>query len=145
MRIALFVTCFDDTLFPGTGRAVASLLERLGHTVEFPLEQTCCGQMHFNTGYLSDAVPLVARFARIFRHYDAVVAPSASCAAMVRENLSTPAEEYGDAALRYEVSDLVPRVHELTGFLIDMLQVTDVDGIHGPRTLDLITVTTEEM
>ncbi|MFE2092796.1 heterodisulfide reductase-related iron-sulfur binding cluster [Streptomyces sp. NPDC059460] len=145
MRIALSVTCFNDTLFPGTGRAVVSLLERRGHTVEFPLEQTCCGQMRVNTGYRPDAVPLVARFTRTFQHYDAVVTPSASCAGMVRENYSTPAEEYGDAALRYEVSDLVPRVHELTEFLIDMLQVTDVDGIHGPRALDLIIVTTEEL
>jgi L-lactate dehydrogenase complex protein LldE len=116
MRIALFVTCFNDTLFPGTGRAVVSLLERLDHTVEFPLEQTCCGQMHFNTGYRPDTMPLAARFARIFRRYDAVVTPSASCAGMVRKNYSMPAEEYGDVALRYEVSDLVPRVRELTEF-----------------------------
>ena len=51
MRAALFVTCFNDTLFPGTGRAVVELLERLGVTVEFPEEQTCCGQMHVNSGY----------------------------------------------------------------------------------------------
>ena len=51
MRVALFVTCFNDTLFPATGRAVVELLERLGHEVVFPEAQTCCGQMHGNTGY----------------------------------------------------------------------------------------------
>ena len=51
LRIALFITCFNDTLFPQTGRAAVEVLERLGHEVVFPEEQTCCGQMHFNTGY----------------------------------------------------------------------------------------------
>ena len=54
MRVALFVTCFNDTLFPETGRAVVTVLERLGCQVDFPLEQTCCGQMHFNSGYADD-------------------------------------------------------------------------------------------
>ena len=58
MRIALFVTCFNDTMFPQTGQAVVTLLERLGHTVEFPMGQACCGQMHFNTGYRREAVPM---------------------------------------------------------------------------------------
>jgi L-lactate dehydrogenase complex protein LldE len=66
VRIALFVTCFNDTLFPGTGRAVVALLERLGHTVEFPQEQTCCGQMHGNTGYAEEATALARRFVRVF-------------------------------------------------------------------------------
>lgn len=66
MRIALFLTCFNDTLFPDTGRAVVRLLERLGHEVSFPLEQTCCGQMHANSGYQLEAVPLVRRFVRVF-------------------------------------------------------------------------------
>src|SRR3989440_11491325 len=66
MRIALFITCFNDTLFPRTGRAVVRLLERLGHTVEFPMDQTCCGQMHYNTGYQREAIPLVRRFVPVF-------------------------------------------------------------------------------
>jgi L-lactate dehydrogenase complex protein LldE len=126
MRIALFITCFNDTLYPGTGKAVVEVLERLGHTVDFPQQQTCCGQMHFNTGYRPDAVPLVARFARTFRDYDAVVTPSASCAGMVRENHPVLAEEFGHNGLRREVADLVPRVHEFTEFLTDVLHVTDV-------------------
>src|SRR3990170_3160909 len=84
MRVALFITCFNDLLFPEVGRAVVALLGRLGHEAEFPSGQTCCGQMHFNSGYRDECTPLVRRFADVFAGYDAVVTPSASCAAMVR-------------------------------------------------------------
>ena len=110
MRVALFITCFNDTLFPETGRAVVTLLERLGCEVDFPLEQTCCGQMHVNSGYARDAEGLLGRFARVFGAYEAVVSPSASCVAHVREHIPS-------------VSD---RVFELTEFLIDRLGVVDV-------------------
>ncbi|MCX4750096.1 (Fe-S)-binding protein [Kitasatospora sp. NBC_01287] len=132
MRIALFITCFNDTLFPDTGRAVVSVLERLGHTVEFPQEQTCCGQMHFNTGYRPEAMPMVRSFAETFAEYDAVVTPSASCAGMVREGHPVLAEQYGPSGLRRRVAELVPRVHEFTEFLVDVLGVTEV-GAHFPR------------
>ena len=66
MRVALFVTCFNDTLFPGTGRAVVELLERLGVEVDFPEEQTCCGQMHGNSGYAEHGDALAERFRRVF-------------------------------------------------------------------------------
>jgi L-lactate dehydrogenase complex protein LldE len=75
VRVALFITCFNDTLFPETGRATVEVLERLGHEVEFPLEQTCCGQMHFNTGYQREAIPLVRRFVEVFSPFEAIVAP----------------------------------------------------------------------
>jgi L-lactate dehydrogenase complex protein LldE len=122
MRVALFVTCVNDTLFPDTGRAVVRLLERLGCTVEFPEAQTCCGQMHFNTGYRDDARPLARRFAAAFEGYDAVVVPSGSCAAMVRE--------------WYPTLGVTPPsgVHELTEFLVDVLGVTDV-GAYFPHTV----------
>ncbi|MGW0885746.1 (Fe-S)-binding protein [Streptomyces sp. NPDC002671] len=126
MRIALFITCFNDTMFPDTGKAVVRVLERLGHRVEFPEAQTCCGQMHFNTGYRPDAVPLVSGFARVFGEYDAVVTPSASCAGMVRDNHLVLAEQYGHDRLRREVAELVPRVHEFTEFLTDVLKIEDV-------------------
>src|SRR3954454_1452396 len=86
LRVALFITCFNDTLFPQTGQAVVRILERLGHEVVFPEEQTCCGQMHFNTGYAHEALGLAQRFARVFGDgvADAIVSPSASCTAMVR-------------------------------------------------------------
>jgi L-lactate dehydrogenase complex protein LldE len=110
MKVALFITCFNDTLFPGVGRAVVSLLERLGCEVEFPLEQTCCGQMHVNSGYEHEAGGLLGRFGRVFGGYEAVVSPSASCVAHVRERIPSVAD----------------RVFELTEFLIDRLGVVDV-------------------
>ena len=120
MRVALFITCFNDTLYPETGKAVLRLLQRLGHTVEFPLDQTCCGQMHFNTGYRPEATPLARRFAEVFTGYDAVVSPSASCTGMVRDSheLLTGSRP--------------PQVYELSEFLVDVLGVTDV-GAYFPH------------
>src|SRR3954462_2060778 len=92
MRVALFVTCFNDTLFPGVGRAVVELLERLGCEGEFPLGQTGCGQMHVNSGYEHEAGGLLGRFGRVFGGYEAVVSPSASCVAHVRERIPSVAD-----------------------------------------------------
>ena len=75
LRVALFATCFNDTMWPETPKATVRLLERLGCRVEFPAAQTCCGQMLTNTGYAGEAVPLVRRFVDVFGDYDAVVAP----------------------------------------------------------------------
>src|SRR6202000_841743 len=103
LRVALFITCYNDTLFPETGKAVVRVLERLGHTVEFPAGQTCCGQMHWNTGYEEEALPLVARFVDQFEHAEAIVIPSSSCVAMIREHYPLAAEqiarEEGDSSL----------------------------------------------
>ncbi|MGZ8650436.1 MAG: heterodisulfide reductase-related iron-sulfur binding cluster, partial [Solirubrobacteraceae bacterium] len=71
MRVALFITCVNDTLFPDTGRATVRVLERLGHEVVFPDEQTCCGQLHANSGYRDEAQALAARFEQIFEPFDA--------------------------------------------------------------------------
>ncbi|MBF9127832.1 (Fe-S)-binding protein [Plantactinospora sp. S1510] len=124
MRIALFVTCVNDLVFPGTGRAVVRILERLGHTVEFPLEQSCCGQMHANSGYRAESLPLVRGFVDTFTGYDAVVAPSGSCVAMVRD--SYPRLAGSDPGLAAAVTDLAPRVYELSELLVDVLGVTDL-------------------
>ena len=133
VRVALFITCFNDTLFPETGRATVRLLERLGHEVEFPLEQTCCGQMHFNTGYQREAIPLVRRFVEVFSPYEAVVAPSGSCVGMVRELYPTAAELAGDGWLAEKVEALAPRVFELSEFLVKRLGVTDVGAYYPHR------------
>jgi L-lactate dehydrogenase complex protein LldE len=133
VRVALFITCFNDTLFPETGRATVQLLERLGHEVEFPLEQTCCGQMHFNTGYQREALPLVRRFVEVFSPYEAVVAPSGSCVGMVRELYPTAAELAGDWWLAEKVEALAPRVFELSEFLVKRLGVTDVGAYYPHR------------
>ncbi len=133
MRVALFITCFNDTLFPETGRATVRVLERLGVEVDFPVEQTCCGQMHFNTGYQREAIPLVRRFVRVFEPYDAVVAPSGSCVGMVRELYGRAAELAGDAELARGVEALVPRVFELSEFLVNGLGVTDIGAYYPHR------------
>ena len=119
MRIALFITCFNDALFPATGKATVTLLERLGCEVRFDPGQTCCGQMHWNTGYHREAAALAARFGEVFAGADAVVTPSASCAAMVR-------------AAYPKLGVEPPEVYELTEFLVDVLDVADV-GAYFPH------------
>jgi L-lactate dehydrogenase complex protein LldE len=134
LRVALFITCVNDTLFPDTGRATVQVLERLGHEVVFPLEQTCCGQMHANSGYQLEAMPLVRRFVRVFGDpaYDAVVCPSGSCAAMVHDQYARLAELSGDEELARAVAAVAPKVHELSQFLVDVLGVEDV-GAYFPH------------
>ncbi len=138
MRIALFIACYNDALFPEVGKATVALLRRLGHEVEFPTEQTCCGQMHFNSGYQDACIPLVQRFVDAFAGYDVVVTPSGSCASMVRRYHPLVAElaaESGlDAGLAERVAAVSPRVLELTEFLVDELGVTDV-GARFPHTV----------
>jgi L-lactate dehydrogenase complex protein LldE len=135
VRVALFITCVNDTLFPQTGRATVELLERLGCRVEFPLEQTCCGQMHANSGYPDLAVPLVQRFARAFGDpgYDAIVCPSGSCAAMVHDQYPSLAASSGDPALAGAVEDVAGRVWELSKFLVERLGVEDVGAYYPHR------------
>jgi L-lactate dehydrogenase complex protein LldE len=133
VRVALFITCFNDTLFPETGRATVEVLERLGVEVDFPLDQTCCGQMHFNTGYQREAIPLVRRFVEAFDGYDAVVAPSGSCVSMVRELYPMAADLAGDRRLAESVEQLGPRVFELSEFLVKKLGVTDVGAYYPHR------------
>jgi len=133
MRVSLFITCFNDTLFPGVGIATVQLLERLGHTVEFPEAQTCCGQMHFNTGYQREALPLIRRFVQIFGDAEVVVAPSASCVGMVRDLYARAAEWFDDRQLAADVAALAPRVYELTEFLVYKLGLEDVGAYYPHR------------
>ncbi|MEG9438903.1 (Fe-S)-binding protein [Edaphobacter sp. HDX4] len=133
MQVSLFITCYNDTLFPETGKAVVRVLERLGHTVDFPAGQTCCGQMHWNTGYQTEALPLVGRFVEQFRHAEAVVVPSSSCVAMMRDHYPKMADEIGDRKLMAEVAELLPRVYEFSEFLTKRLGLTDVGAYYPHR------------
>jgi L-lactate dehydrogenase complex protein LldE len=134
MRVALFITCLADTLFPEAGRATVALLERLEVEVVFPEGQTCCGQMHANTGYRRHATVLARRFVDVFSDADAdaIVCPSASCAAMVKDQYPELAQRTGNRELVDAVSRLVPRVHELSQFLVSELGVEDV-GAYFPH------------
>jgi len=137
VRIALFVACYNDALFPEVGQAVVRLLRRLGHDVEFPAEQTCCGQMHFNSGYQDACIPLVGRFADVFAGYDAVVTPSGSCASMVRRYHPVVAAldaARADPTLPERVDAVGPHVYELSELLVDVLGVVDV-GARFPHTV----------
>ncbi|RSS59049.1 (Fe-S)-binding protein [Streptomyces sp. WAC01280] len=134
MRIGLFATCLGDTLFPDAVRATALLLTRLGHELVFPPDQTCCGQMHVNTGYQREPVPLVRNFAEQFgdRSIDAVVMPSGSCAGCVRHQHQTVADRYGDPALRAGVATVKDKTYELSEFLVDIAGTEDV-GAYFPH------------
>jgi L-lactate dehydrogenase complex protein LldE len=133
MRIALFATCLVDTLFPDVGRATVALLERLGHEVEFPLEQTCCGQMHVNTGYQREALPLVRGYVETFEPYEAIVAPSGSCVGSVRHQHAMVARKYGDELLAARADAVAARTFELSELLVDVLGVEDVGATYPHR------------
>jgi L-lactate dehydrogenase complex protein LldE len=134
MRVALFATCLGDTLFPDAVKSTALLLARLGHEVVFPERQTCCGQMHINTGYQPDALPLVENYADTFGDtgIDAVVAPSGSCVGSVRHQHEIVASRYGSASLCGRVDTVKAKTYELSEFLVDVLGVTDV-GAYFPH------------
>ncbi|HYZ18764.1 MAG TPA: (Fe-S)-binding protein [Gaiellaceae bacterium] len=131
MRVTLFVTCLTDTVAPEAGIAVVRILERLGHEVEFPPAQTCCGQMHLNAGYRREGRALARRFVRVFADAELVVAPSASCVGTVRELYPTLAD--GDEAMAREIDTLVPRVFELSELLAGRFGLEDVGATFPHR------------
>src|SRR6476646_9493313 len=128
MRIALIATCLGDALFPEVAKATTLLLERLGHQVVFPADQTCCGQMHVNTGYLREAVPVVRHHVDVFSRggYDVAVAPSGSCVGSIRHQHAMVARRAGDEVLAGRATAVAERTYELSELLVDVLDVTDV-------------------
>jgi L-lactate dehydrogenase complex protein LldE len=135
VRIGLFVTCLADALFPRVGQATVALLERLGHEVVFPEGQTCCGQMHANTGYPKGALPLIRNHVKAFDDagLDAVVAPSGSCVGSVRHQHADIARRYGSAGLAARATEVAARTYELSELLVDVLGVTDVGAYYPHR------------
>jgi L-lactate dehydrogenase complex protein LldE len=136
LRISLFITCYNDTLFPETGKAVVRVLERLGHTVEFRPAQTCCGQMHYNTGYHHEALPLMRRFLETFRDAEVICVPSSSCVAMIRDHFPKMLAELDDCELVTAAEEVIPRVFEFVELLTDKLGVLDT-GAFFPHTVAL--------
>lgn len=142
MRVGLFIPCYIDQFYPHVGMATVRVLEHFGATVEFPTEQTCCGQPLANVGLADDARPLAERFVEIFAAYDYVVGPSGSCISMVRnhyEDLLGDSEPY---------QKLQRKTFELCEFLVDVLKVSSIkgrfpyrvgvhQGCHGLRELRL--------
>jgi len=132
MKVALFVTCLVDGIVPDVGKATVALLERLGVEVDVPLAQTCCGQLHVNTGYPREAFPMVRNHVAAFESYDAIVAPSGSCTAAVRHQHADVARLAGDTGLEERAHAVAAKTYELSEFLIDVLGVTDV-GAYFPH------------
>ncbi len=132
LRVALFATCANDTMFPDTPKAVVTILERLGCEVVFPERQTCCGQIFTNTGYFDESLPVVRNYVETFEEYDYIVAPSGSCVGAVREQHPMLASYAGDTALARRVADCVAKTYDLSELLVDVLGVTDV-GAYFPH------------
>jgi L-lactate dehydrogenase complex protein LldE len=131
MRASLFITCFNDTLFPQTGQAAVAVLERLGVEVEFRAAQTCCGQMHSNSGYRPEAITLVRRFVEVYRDTEVIVVPSTSCTSTIRSQYPILAAE--DTQLLDDVNAIMPRVFEFTEFLSNKMQLEDVGAYYPHR------------
>jgi L-lactate dehydrogenase complex protein LldE len=143
---SLFVTCIVDTVYPEIGEAVVAVLERAGVDVDVPLEQTCCGQPAFNSGYWDEARAIAGRNLEVLRDKGDVVVPSGSCTSMIRHYY---AELFHDnPQLAAAAEDLAQRTYEFTEYLVDVLDVTDTgatfagaltvhDACHGLRGLKI--------
>jgi L-lactate dehydrogenase complex protein LldE len=145
LKIALFIPCYVDQLFPAVGISMVRIFERLGHTVEFDESVTCCGQPAFNAGCWDEARAIARRVVERLQRSEAVVVPSGSCAAMIRVFYS---ELFADDRLRDEAHALEKKTFELSEFLVDRLGVSDLgsrfpakvtfhDGCHGLRELQV--------
>lgn len=137
MRIALFVTCLGDALNPEVGRATVRVLERLGHEVTFPAGQTCCGQMHTNTGYQRQALGIIRHYVDTFERAladgaEAIIAPSGSCVGSVRHQHTYVARRAGEAQLAARAASVAAHSYELSELLVDVLGITDV-GAYFPH------------
>ncbi|NUL48169.1 (Fe-S)-binding protein [Cellulosimicrobium funkei] len=127
MRIALFATCIVDAMYPRVALATVRILERLGHEVVFPPGQGCCSQMHVNSGYLRDALPVVRNHVTAFSaaDYDVAVAPSGSCVASLGHQQPMVARAGGDEDLARRAEAVAGTTYELSQLLVDVLGVTD--------------------
>jgi L-lactate dehydrogenase complex protein LldE len=147
-RVSLFVTCMVDMLYPETGWSVVNILEHLGITVDFPMDQTCCGQPGFNAGHRAEAKKVAIQFLKAFKNAEVIVAPSGSCVAMVRHEY--PALFADDPQWRDVAQRMAAITWEFTEFIVDGLGVSNLklrlpeaqsyaihDACHGLRVLGL--------
>ena len=130
-RVAYFVTCIVDAVFPDIGEAALDVLEKQGVNVEFPEAQTCCGQPAFNSGFQDETRKVAEHFLDVFKGYDAIVTPSGSCAAMVRHFYP---ELFKAHQRREEAMEIASRTFEFTQYLVDELGVTDVGAVMSKPT-----------
>lgn len=148
IKVALFATCITDTMKPSVPIATVKLLERLGCTVEFPEEQTCCGQIMANTGYFKETEGTVRNYVKSFSDAEYIVAPSGSCVGSVRHQHEKIANYVGDSGLAKEAAATAKRTYDIAEFVVDVLGITDVGAwfpnkvayhpsCHGKRILGL--------
>jgi L-lactate dehydrogenase complex protein LldE len=123
MNVSLFITCLVDQFFPETGVGAVAVLRRLGVEVDFPADQTCCGQPAYNSGFHAEARHLAERFISIFEKSEYVVAPSGSCASMVR--VFYPDLFKDDPENLERARSLAARTYEFGEFLVRVLGVED--------------------
>lgn len=130
MRIGLFIPCYMDAFYPKTAIATLELLEKLGQTVEYPLDQTCCGQPMVNSGCNKDARETEELFVKNFAEYDVIVAPSGSCVHHIRDNFDaleqTPAVEH-----------VRKNTYELVEFIYDVLKVREFPWAEFPHKVGI--------
>lgn len=128
--VSLFIPCFVDQLLPQVAVDTVKVLRRLKYGVEYPEDQTCCGQPAFNTGYWNEARPCAEHFVKIFKHADVVVCPSGSCATMIR---TFYADLLAKNSLRDDALSLASRTFELSEFLVKVAGVTQVGAVFPHR------------
>ncbi|KHE67376.1 (Fe-S)-binding protein [Halobacillus sp. BBL2006] len=123
MKVSLFITCLCDTVTPDVGKDTVQLLERFGCEVDFPVNQTCCGQPAYNSGYKSESIKGMKQMIKAFEQSEYVVGPSGSCVHMLREYPKVLKDEPG---WKERAEKLTAKTYELTQFLVEVLQVEDV-------------------
>ncbi len=123
MKVSLFITCLADVFYPNVGKDVVEVLERLGCKVDFPAQQTCCGQPAFNSGYHRETKEVAKNMIRAFANAEYVVTPSGSCGAMLKEypHLFEGDEQWFDKA-----KELAEKTYEFTQFIVDVLKQEDL-------------------
>jgi L-lactate dehydrogenase complex protein LldE len=124
VRVSLFVTCIVDQLFPKVGLAMAEVLERAGCSVDFPPDQTCCGQPAYNSGFRREAAQVARHFLRVFRDAEYIVVPSGSCTSMIAHHYEDIFQK--EPEWLEETQRIKPRVWEFSQFLLEVLKIADV-------------------
>ncbi|MBP3952227.1 (Fe-S)-binding protein [Bacillus suaedae] len=130
MKVSLFITCLADVFYPGVGQDVVEILERVGCDVDFPQNQTCCGQPAYNSGYHKETKDVAKHMIRTFEHSAYVIIPSGSCGAMIHEYVHL---FENDSEWKAKAESLASKTYEFTQFLVDVLEIEDVGAFFDKK------------
>ncbi len=131
MRVSIFISCVSDFIYPNVGKSVVHILERLGVGVDFPENQTCCGQPAYNSGYFKETESAAASMIHAFRNSEYIVCPSGSCTAMLRHFY--PALFAGDDSMLTAARELAGRVYEFSEFMVGVLKNPDIGAVYPAK------------